>query len=646
MAKESLVITDKGDALIKKVELYSVGWLCEPDLTGSCHVFTVTYTNKEKVLFILDAWAFQKTSSAKRNAIFDTIFQTARAGCMLATHAHFDHMGRFVVIHKGLMAEHDMKSLPVLMSQATHDLLPAILKSYHKEKKDTVASFDEDVVKFSHSIEKFFRSYMRKPVKSDKTRKNHKPHGDEMRKKWEEKRARIRELEDEFEDGGGIIEKSDLLVPKDLSKPEKKFLHDIRRLVDKIKKDNGDKFDEEEGKNFQNVERALPILFLGEEVEEELKKIMLGTYIPRQKRRERENKKIEIEEFLWWKLDEKRRTLLPEVTEEDIGLLVRQSRGVPNSIPQPLTWVPWVTMTLHPTGHMLWAVSIELECKMVKGEIKRILVSGDIGSWEKPTIHGTPQLPGKKANVVIMETTNAGRIHPEMAESITKMIDFIRAKKGPIIMPVFAIDRMHIVLDTFREIILKGDFPCPIYWRNQLGANTLNTYLRHLSEIRDIFSKIIPLNGENNGGTIHRMAEWDEHCVLMISGWSLQSGSTAWNVFKTRAEAWKEIFLLMTWYQPAWLGQKIMEAVKAWNDPEEILEIPHDCEIISIKRGNVCLGDIFSWHGDKRDLTRFAEAGEERYLIHWNPKSSKEFAESIGWATIIKPNTTITLLGK
>lgn len=95
---------------------------------------------------------------------------------MVASHAHFDHMGRFVVIHKGLMAEHDMNYLPVLMSQPTRDLLPAILNSYHREKKDSVSSFDEDVVKFWHELERFFRSYMKKPQQLDKRRKDHRPH--------------------------------------------------------------------------------------------------------------------------------------------------------------------------------------------------------------------------------------------------------------------------------------------------------------------------------------------------------------------------------------------------------------------------------------------------------------------------------------
>lgn len=168
---------------------------------------------------------------------------------------------------------------------------------------------------------------------------------------------------------------------------------------------------------------------------------------------------------------------------------------------------------------MLGAVSIELEFQMVKNEVKRILVSGDVGSWKKPNIHGVPQLPAKRADVLIMETTNAGRQHPEVKESVLKIIEFIRAKKGPIIMPVFAIDRMPVVLHIFAEIIQSGKFPCPIYWRNKLGDETLNTYQRYLPELKGTFSKIIPLNGgTNDGARIHRLMESDEHCVVICSG--------------------------------------------------------------------------------------------------------------------------------
>ncbi len=644
MGEKNLVDSTTENALIKKVELYSVGWLCEPDLTGSCHVFTVTYTNREKVLFIIDAWAFQKFTSAQRNAIFDTIFQTAKPGSMVASHAHFDHMGRFVVIHKGLMAEHDMNYLPVLMSQPTRDLLPAILNSYHREKKDSVSSFDEDVVKFWHELERFFRSYMKKPQQLDKRRKDHRPHWDIMREKWERKAAEIRELESEFIENGGDKEKWILLVPKDLPGTEKKILHGILREINRLRNNNSDKFDEEEGRIFQNVERTLPALFLGSEIEERFKKMMLDTYIPRQNRKERENKKIEVETFLWGEIDNKRRTLLPEVTEQDIGVLVRQSHGLTHSIQHPLPGVPWVNMTLRPTGHMLWAVSIELEFQMVKNEVKRILVSGDVGSWKKPNIHGVPQLPEKRADILIMETTNAGRQHPEVKESVWKIMEFVRTKKGPIIMPVFAIDRMPVVLHIFAEMIQNGKFPCPIYWRNKLGDETLNTYLKYLPELRDTFSKIIPRNGD--GATIHRLIESDEHCVVICSGWGLQSESTAWNLFNTRALSWKEIFLILTWYQPSWLGQKIMEAVQAGVDPEEMLELSINWEIVELKRGNVSMEPVFSWHADRSDLEKLSKIGDKHYLIHGHPKSAAEFAESIGWATIIKPNTMITLLGK
>lgn len=70
----------------------------------------------------------------------------------------------------------------------------------------------------------------------------------------------------------------------------------------------------------------LPVLLLGSETEEEFKKMILDTFIPRQNRKERENKEDEVTTFLNGKIDEKRRTLLPEVTEEDIGVLVRESR--------------------------------------------------------------------------------------------------------------------------------------------------------------------------------------------------------------------------------------------------------------------------------------------------------------------------------
>lgn len=126
---------------------------------------------------------------------------------MIASHGHLDHMGRYVLIFKGVMAEHGIEHLPVFMSQATRHLLPAILKSYHQDKKDSVSTFDDNEVKFWHKLYLFFRSYRKKPRRLDNRGKNHGPHGDLMRERAEKKAREKLDLENAFMENGGIEEK-------------------------------------------------------------------------------------------------------------------------------------------------------------------------------------------------------------------------------------------------------------------------------------------------------------------------------------------------------------------------------------------------------------------------------------------------------
>lgn len=84
---------------------------------------------------------------------------------------------------------------------------------------------------------------------------------------------------------------------------------------------------------------------------------------------------------------------------------------------------------LHHTGHVLGSASVELVFKMTGGSVKKLLFSGDIGSWNKPTIHGMPKLPQHAIDRVLMESTRAGKNHMDTGIEIAKIVDFIRTHK-------------------------------------------------------------------------------------------------------------------------------------------------------------------------------------------------------------------------
>lgn len=63
------ILTDSGN-LIEKVELYLIGGLCAPDLTGSCHVVIITYEDKVQRLIQLEAGFWQNKKSQHKNTLF------------------------------------------------------------------------------------------------------------------------------------------------------------------------------------------------------------------------------------------------------------------------------------------------------------------------------------------------------------------------------------------------------------------------------------------------------------------------------------------------------------------------------------------------------------------------------------------------
>lgn len=632
--------------LITRVGLYSVWGLCEPDLTGSCHVLTITYETGEKIGIILDAGSFQKKSSAERNKIFDQIFRDKgiKIVWIFKTHDHFDHIGRIVALHKVLREYHALEKLPIIQSPASRDLFPHVLASFHNTQGEAVRSFDEATNKMLWAFDNFARVYTQKPEENKKSRGTHQPHGDVMRERETAKKKRQNDLLEEFQSNGGIIKKWWALeIPPAYRWKGISFLKWIMQALKELKNDTSDRLSTEEWTAFNKIKEPLCRLQLGEDLENHFFATLLDTYIPRQDRAWREKKIKEVTDWIKTQTEEKRKTFLPEITADDLQKAVSDSVWIALWKPYSLPWVPNITATLRSTGHMLGAVSVEFTFTMINKEIKRLLMTGDIGSWEKPTIHGIPHMPQEKSDIVIMETTNASRIHPNVPEEIEKMMEFIKGREAPILMPVFSLDRMHVVLDALKEEILNGKFPCPIYWRNPLGQNTLQTYLKYYPELAPIFQKITELSGDKGGQRAHNIMRWNQHCVMIASGGCLVHDSTARNLLNTRAESGNEIHIIFTGFQPGELGKRIMESVKAWTNPKEILQVANYPVLIEIERGNISNNAMFSGHADDKDLIKVAQGGKKVMLIHGQEDTATDFSNRIWWAEIVRKNTPYAL---
>ncbi len=160
---------------IEDVEWYSIGGLCEKDLTGSGHFVVIKYQDRTKKIIQKEAGFWQKKETRHRNALFPEIIAEIAPGCIILSHEHLDHAGRLVPMHKALREVHGLAGIPIIMSQASRELLPHVLRAMHIINEDSLSAFDHETAKFDAKWNLFEREYTRKPNRVEKSRGDHRP---------------------------------------------------------------------------------------------------------------------------------------------------------------------------------------------------------------------------------------------------------------------------------------------------------------------------------------------------------------------------------------------------------------------------------------------------------------------------------------
>ncbi|MCB0322416.1 MAG: MBL fold metallo-hydrolase [Bdellovibrionales bacterium] len=163
----------------------------------------------------------------------------------------------------------------------------------------------------------------------------------------------------------------------------------------------------------------------------------------------------------------------PLYTEADARAVLPQLRVL--SRHQRTEVLPGVFVEAHCAGHILGSVILTVETGG-----KRITFSGDIGRYH------TPLLPDPEGvalgDLLLCESTYGDRDHPT-ADVRQELGDAVRAaveRKGPIIIPAFAVGRTQNLLYYLAELERSGQIPVlPVYVDSPMAVDASMIYRRH-----------------------------------------------------------------------------------------------------------------------------------------------------------------------
>ncbi len=169
----------------------------------------------------------------------------------------------------------------------------------------------------------------------------------------------------------------------------------------------------------------------------------------------------------------------PLYTAHDATMVVDSMMSLPYE--RALEITPGVRLTYTDAGHMLGSASVVLDIDAA-GARRRIVFSGDVGRWGLPIIRD-PKPPQGPADVLIVESTYANKVHESVVEAqgmLAEYVNKVAKRGGKIFIPAFAIERAQELIYELHSLVRDGAIPkIPIYVDSPLAVNATDVFRLH-----------------------------------------------------------------------------------------------------------------------------------------------------------------------
>ena len=145
-------------------------------------------------------------------------------------------------------------------------------------------------------------------------------------------------------------------------------------------------------------------------------------------------------------------------------------------------------------GHIIGAslVLVELENARPDGSAIRFLFSGDLGHYDQPILRDPTPPPA--CDYMTCESTYGDRTHGDEspADELARIINAAVARRGPILIPAFAVGRTQEVLYVIRDLEEHGRIPVlPVIVDSPMAAQATQVYNRFREEQDEEYTAIL-----------------------------------------------------------------------------------------------------------------------------------------------------------
>lgn len=288
-----------------------------------------------------------------------------------------------------------------------------------------------------------------------------------------------------------------------------------------------------------------------------------------------------------------------------------------------------VTLELREASHILGSAFVRLAV----GE-RVVVFSGDVGN--DPSVLLPPRASIPEANILVVESTYGNKTHEHAADRrllLERAIEDAAARKGVLMMPVFATERVQEILFEVNEMLQFKRVPeMPVFVDSPLAIRATAVFTKYPTYYREEVQRLI---GEHPHLFEFRNLKFTDRVEaskaindvpppkVILAGSGMSTGGRILHHEKRYLPDPHSI-LLVTGYQAAGsLGRRLLDRARTVKIHDETVAV----------RAEVRTIDGYSAHADEVELTAFVDemrdSLERVFVVQGEPASALGFQQHI-----------------
>ncbi|RED43835.1 metallo-beta-lactamase family protein [Winogradskyella eximia] len=288
----------------------------------------------------------------------------------------------------------------------------------------------------------------------------------------------------------------------------------------------------------------------------------------------------------------------------------------------------WIVLSEHISyrfqynGHIIGATFIELDINS-----KRFVFSGDIGRSNDYLLND-PKRP-EWADFLFIESTYGDKLHPEedVEGILTEIILETLEKKGNLIIPSFAVERLQTLMYILWQLYKKNKIPnIPVFVDSPMGNNVLSVFKR--------FPKWHKLSDEDYNAMCKHVnivasykETWetidDKRSKIIIAGSGMVTGGRVLTYLKQLIDEPSTTVLLVGYQAEGTRGRQLQDGVHEIRFFGKYYPVKATIKNIASLSAHADQHDLINWMSNIKNIP------ENVYLIHGEPTALDAFRVKI-----------------